>query len=120
MEKSTHRVEVVPVKLRRHENADSLSIVDIFGYTVCVRTADWKDGDFGAYIPPDSVVPDTPEFAFLAGKTRIKAKRLRGVVSFGLLMPAPPGGKIGDDVAELMGVTHYEPLIQNGGETTRP
>src|SRR5262249_25793278 len=68
--------------------------------------------------PPDSLVPvDRPEFAFLAdkakqdGQARIKAQKFRGVVSFGLLVPAPAGAQIGDDVAELLGVEHYEPPL---------
>ncbi len=35
--------------------------------------------------------------------------RLRGVLSFGLLVPAPEGSRVGDDVAEQLGVTHYDP-----------
>ena len=42
-----------------HPNADILSIVKVFGYTCVVRTQDWKDRSVGAYIPPDSAVPDT-------------------------------------------------------------
>jgi len=120
---STHRVEVVPVHLEPHPNADTLSVVRVFdGYTVCVRTADWIGRDIGAYIPPDSVVPDTPEFAFLDGHRRIKVRRLRGIISMGLLVAAPEGSKIGDDVAALMGVTHYDPPlpISTGGESIKP
>lgn len=110
--KSTHKVEVVPVSLEPHPNADSLSIVRIFGYTVLVRTADWVGKDRGAYIVPDSVVDTTrPEFLFLEGHSRIKVKKLRGVMSQGLLIPAPEGAQIGDDVAELLGVTRYEPPV---------
>jgi RNA ligase (TIGR02306 family) len=113
MNKSTHKVEVIEVKLESHPNADSLSVVRVFGgYTCCVKTSDWQDKDLAAYIPPDSVVDSTrPEFAFLARHERIKVKKLRGVVSMGLLMPAPVGAKLGDDVAELLGVTHYEPPL---------
>lgn len=119
MAASTHRVEVVPVVLEKHPNADSLSIVRVFGFTVCVRTSDWIGRDIGAYIQPDSVVDSTrPEFAFLARHERIKVKKLRGVVSMGLLMPAPDGAEIGDDVAEQLGVTHYEPQIK--GEPGTP
>ena len=122
MEKSTHKVEVTSVTMRPHPNANTLSIVDVFGYQVCVRTADWHTGDLGAYIPPDSVVPDSPLFAFLDGHLRIKARKLRGVVSFGLLVPAPAGSKVGDDVAEVLGVIHYEPPLplSSGGETEKP
>lgn len=109
---STHKVEVVPVSLRPHPNADSLSVVSVWGYTVCVRTADWLGLDRGAYIPPDSVVDSSrPEFSFLAGHERIKVKKLRGVVSMGLLVRAPEGAEIGEDVMERLGVKHYEPPL---------
>jgi len=123
MDKSTHKVEIVPVKLEPHPNADSLSIVYIFGYSVCVRTVDWIDKSIGAYIPPDSIVSTKrPEFSFLKrdGKdsVRIKVKRLRGLISMGLLIPAPTDSKLGDNVAEQLDVTHYEPPLQisTGGE----
>ena len=120
---STHKVEVVPVILEPHPHADALSIVRVHSaYTVVVRTVDWTGIDRGAYIIPDSVVPDTEGFSFLNGKRRIKVKRLRGIISQGLLVPAPEGSKIGDDVAELIGVTHYEPPepASTGGEAERP
>jgi len=124
---STHKVEVVPVSLRKHDNADSLSVVDVFGYTVVVRTADWRDGQLGAYLPPDSVVNvSRPEFSFLGDGTkthsRIRAKKLRGVQSFGLLVPAPAWAKPGDNLAEYFGVTHYEPELSaacSGGEAEK-
>lgn len=113
MSSSSHRVEVVPVVLEKHPNADSLSIVRVFGFTVCVRTADWIGREIGAYIQPDSIVDSArPDFAFLVKHERIKVKKLRGVVSMGLLMPAPEGSAIGDDVAEILGVTHYEPPMK--------
>lgn len=108
---STHRVEVVPIVLEPHPNAGTLSIVRVWNYTVVVRTEDWADKNRGAYIPPDSVVPNNETFAFLSGKTRIGAKRLRGILSYGLLVPAPKGAQLGEDVAALLGVTHYQPPI---------
>lgn len=126
---STHKVEVVPVVLEKHPNADSLSVVRVFGYTVCVRTCDWQDEAIGAYLPPDSVVDTSrTEFAFLAKpgntKHRIKAVKLRGIVSFGLLSHAPAGAMLGDDVTEVLGVTHYEPAMvcgnTSGGQAEAP
>lgn len=105
---STHKVEVVPVVLEKHPNADSLSIVRVFGYTCIVRTQDWEGKTRGAYIPPDSIVPDTPDFSFLGGKRRIKVSRLRGILSQGLLWPVDEATPLGEDVAEKLGVTHYE------------
>lgn len=112
MAESTHRVEVVPVELLPHPNADTLSIVKVYGYQVVVKTELWQGVTLGAYCPPDSLVP--PEFVSKpaeCGKQRIKAQRFRGEWSQGLLVPAPDGASLGDDVAELLGVEHYEPTI---------
>lgn len=115
--KSTHKAEVVEVHLEPHLNSDNLSIVKIGGYQVVVRTEDWLGRDIGVYIQPDSIVDvSRPEFAFLAergdvkdGKIRIRACKFRGALSYGLLIPAPKGAKLGDDLAEFLGVDHYEP-----------
>jgi RNA ligase (TIGR02306 family) len=49
-------------------------------------------------------------------------KKLRGVVSMGLLIPAPDDAAIGDDLAGYFGVTHYEPPfpLSAGGEDEKP
>jgi RNA ligase (TIGR02306 family) len=123
--KSTHRVEVVRIGvIEKHPNADALGVVHVYGYTCCVRLADWRPGDLAAYVVPDSLVPlDRPEFAFLApaskGRThhRVKVRTMRGVVSQGLLVRAPGGAKEGDDVADLLGVARYvppEPVSMSG------
>lgn len=109
--KHTHRVEVVPIVLEPHPDPETtmLSLARVYDFTVVVRTQDWEGVPFGAYIQPDSVVPDTPEFEFLGKNKRITVRRFRGVYSQGLLMPAPEGSKVGDDVSDLMGITRYEP-----------
>lgn len=118
---STHTCEVIRIKLESHPNADNLSIVHIGGYECAVRTADFKIGDLAVYIEPDHVAPDTEEFAFLGDNKRIKVRKFRGRYSQGLLMPAPPGAKEGDDVMEQMGITHYEPPLpmSTGGENEK-
>ena len=109
--KSTHKVEIVSVKLEPHPNADTLSIVRVFdGYTVVVKTSEWQGVNKAAYVQPDMVVPNNEQFAFLGGKTRIGAKRLRGIWSQGLLVPAPENSRIGDDVSDLLGIVRYEPV----------
>lgn len=128
MTKSTHKTEVVPVVLEPHPNADSLSVVKVWGYQVVVRTADWVDKKLGAYVVPDSMVPiANPLFAFLDDKkgnekVRVRAKKLRGVVSYGLLIPAPENALPGDDVAEQLNITRYEPPVKliGCGHSTRP
>lgn len=109
---STFKVEVVKlVPITKLETADSLGTTQIWGYQAVVRLDDFKEGDLAAYIPPDSIVPDTEQFAFLAGHRRIKVRKYRGAWSMGLPIHAPEGSKEGDDVAELLGITHYEPQL---------
>jgi RNA ligase (TIGR02306 family) len=132
MSQSTHRVDVTRVHLHTHPNADTLSIATLDclpGYQVVVRTSDWQDGQLGAYVQPDSLVPlADPRFAFLQrgeGETqhRVRVVKLRGQLSHGLLTPAPEGAAEGDDVAEQLGVLHYDPEIAaatHGGQEKAP
>src|ERR1700733_2459908 len=117
MSNSTHRAEVFRVtNLEKHPNADLLSILKVFdAYQTIVRTADYKIGDLAVFVPPDNVLPDKPEYAFLKGKLRIKAQKLRGCVSQGLVLPAPEGSVEGEDVAEKLGLTHYIPRMVGHG-----
>jgi RNA ligase (TIGR02306 family) len=121
---SEWHVETVRVgKVEKHPNADTLSVTQVHGgYPVIFRTGDMQEGDLAVYIPVDSIVPDVPQFAFLQ-KRRIKAKKLRGVYSQGLLIPvtgevhlqlAPDGGPVtpGVSVHELLGITKWEPDIE--------
>jgi len=117
MANSTHKCEVFRVEhLEKHPNADSLSIMPVFGYQAVVRTSDFNVGDLACYITPDSILPDKPEYEFLKGHRHIKAAKLRGVMSQGLVLPAPAGAQEGDDVAELLGIVHYVPNIKNSGD----
>ncbi len=120
---STHSCDVVKIKLEEHPNADSLSVVRVGGYQCVVKTEDWKDGDLGTYIPPDSLVPTSnPQFAFLQKKDRsqerVKAIKLRGVWSQGLLIHAPKGATEGQDLMKDLGIKHYEPPLSmsTGGD----
>lgn len=106
---STHSVTVVRLgEITKHPNADSLGITKIWDYTVIIPLGEYEEGDLVAYIEPDYMVDsERPEFAFLKGKERIKARRLRGVWSQGLAVRAPEGSKEGDDVMALLGVERY-------------
>ena len=65
---ATHRVEVIPVHLEPHPDADTLSIVKIYDWQVVTKTADWTEGALGAYIQPDSLVDVTrPELTGSSG-----------------------------------------------------
>ena len=134
MSNSTHRVNVVRIEeILPHTNADTLGIIYIGGYQVVVKKDDYKVGDLAIYVQPDTIVPVMDQFKFLwadrefADGTiperlrRITVRRFRKEWSEGLLMPlsAFTGGLVhderraygwiaeGDDVAELLGFTHY-------------
>lgn len=135
-------VEVVRIgPTEKLANADTLQLTRVRGdYPVLFRTGQFQEGDLAVYVPLDALV-DTrrAEFAFLAkpkaaadataGETaeadeeededaffvRIKAKRLRGTFSMGLLVEVPDSvkdhAKEGDDVAEALGVEKWESAI---------
>lgn len=111
-------VEVYKVKVEPHGNADSLELAVIGEYRSIIRKGQYKDGDLVAYIPEAAMVPQTllTEMGLegrLAGseKNRVKAIKLRGVMSQGLVYPARIGWIEGQDVTEELGITKYEPRI---------
>lgn len=110
-------VQVVRIgEVQKHPNADSLSITHVHGsYPVIFRTGDYAPGDLAVYLPVDSIVPDTPEWAFLEGNRRIKAKKLRGVFSMGLFAKAPSGSAEGDPMQEALGITKWVPPVEQEG-----
>lgn len=116
-----HDVTVVRLgPILKHDNADSLGITEVDGRPCIIRLAEWSAGDLAVYVPIDSLVPVAdPRFAFLAPKARgqeatrarIKAMRLRGVFSMGLLVKPDPGMVYGDVVNDTMGIGTYEPDV---------
>jgi RNA ligase (TIGR02306 family) len=120
---SEFRVEVVRIgPVEKHPNADSLSITRVFDYPVILRTGDFKEGDRAVYVPIDAVVPaDDARFAFLDGHVRIRAKRLRGIFSMGLLVAADAAWEVGSDIASAMRIVKYEPPepLMMGGDTEK-
>lgn len=112
----------------RHPNADTLSLTEVRGCPVVLRTGSFTEGDLAVYVPVDAVVDTTvPALAFLAveGKAsvRIRAKRLRGVFSMGLLVAPPDGAAEGDDLAELLRIAKWEepePVSMAGEQAKAP
>ncbi len=112
---SEFHIKVVRVgSILKHPNADTLSITNIHGgYPVIFRTGDFQEGDLAVYIPIDSVLPNEPRWDFLAGHLRIRAKKLRSIFSMGMLTTADPTWEEGQDVISELGITKYEPPVQN-------
>jgi RNA ligase (TIGR02306 family) len=87
----------------KHRNADTLRITQVDGCVCIFKEGDFQTGELAVLIPVDAMVPvEHSAFAFLKDKqkpnqthVRIKARRLRGVFSDGLLLPVwalRPGG----------------------------
>lgn len=131
MTTSTHKAEVVQLtEFHPIEGADRIMRADVFGgYPCVVLKNEAIPGSLWVYIPPDSVVKVTrPEFSFLNAPgngvrtdntVRIKTRKFRKQQSMGLLIPAPAGAKVGDDLAEQLEITHYEPP-EKGSAYTAP
>lgn len=112
---SEHHIKVVRVgPILPHPKGDRLELTTVLGYPVCIAKGGFKEGDLAVYIPIDAVVPgDDPRWAFLQGHNRIRAKKLQGVFSMGLLTDADPSWVEGQDVATELRITKYEPVIGN-------
>jgi RNA ligase (TIGR02306 family) len=141
-----------------HGNADRLSIVKVLGFEAITAKLDdgshrFQPGDEIVYVPEGAIVPEDvlkergywneeKNIGMLAGKagTRVKAIRLRGVLSQGLVWHTTPdalytdlddllnssplvfiqndgeeiGVTLGEDVASFFGITKWEPPIPAG------
>ena len=122
--KSERVVEVVRIgEVIDHPNADRLEITYVHGgYPVIIRKGQFAEGDLAVYIPVDMTLPeDDPTFAFLELKSRkrLRAKKLRGVFSMGLLIEAPVGKVEGDDVTEYFKISPWEPKPQKASLGSR-
>lgn len=115
-------IEIIDV-VKNHPNADRLDLATILGFQCVTQKGLYKGGEKVVYIRPDAVLPIekwTEEYRKYSPK-RIKAVKLRDEWSEGIIVPfeiLPNGDQLkdlepGTDVAELIGVTHYEPPAPN-------
>lgn len=116
---SEFHVETVRVQnVRKHPNADTLDIAEANGYPVIFKSGEYKEGDLAIYVPENAIVPKSlPYFDFLGDKRRIKAKKLRGIYSEGLLAPISLLNDIpedpGWDVGPQLGILKAEEPEEN-------
>ena len=137
--------EVVRVKVHPHPNADRLEIAQVGDYQSIIGKGYIEDGDLAVYIPEQAVVPEwllrelklwdeTKGKGMCAGSAgdRVKAVKLRGILSQGLVLKIDQGSDIcnafvsaptedgagvanyvdeGDDVAEFLGITKHQPKL---------
>jgi RNA ligase (TIGR02306 family) len=133
---ATFEAKVYKLKIEEHPNADALELAVVGDYRSIVRKGQFKTGDLGVYIPEAAVLPEwlIEELGLvgkLAGKdkNRVKAVRLRGVLSQGLVYPVDnidanicsqtirlQDGRDhavieGENVTDVLGITKWEPPI---------
>lgn len=134
---STFSVPVTRITaIKEHSGADKLQLAVVEGFQCVVPKDQYQVGDLVIYVPEGAIVPENIlEISGLTGKlagkakNRVKAIRLRGELSRGLVLPltilehAPFGPKTffawdtnfatweGRDVADWLGITKYEPVI---------
>ncbi len=135
--------KVYRLTIEEHPNADAIELAAVGDYRSIVKKGQFKTGDLGVYIPEGAVCPEWLISHLglegrLAGKqkNRVKAIKLRGILSQGLIFGLRGGWnggttpayvctpedafevKEGDVVTDFLEVTKYEPPIPThmGGE----
>lgn len=111
------------------ENADNIEIARVDDFNCIVGKGQFQEGDLGVYIPESSIVPNyllekMNLVGKLAGKdkNRVKAIKLRGRLSQGLLLPLEEGklkneagqemkASLFHEVSEFLGIHKWEPPI---------
>lgn len=126
-----YKLEILP-----HPNADAIELAKVGDYLSIVRKGEFNTGDLGVYIPEAAICPDwlVTELGLegkLAGSkhNRVKAIKLRGILSQGLIYPVhyhprEDGDryeisingkwlivKEGQDVTEELGIIKWSPPI---------
>lgn len=108
-------VEVCKIRdVKNHPDADKLDLAIVKGWQVVVGRDQFKEGDLIVYIPMDAVVPT--ELAdkwnvrnYLTGQNRdrVRCARLRGEMSYGLIIENEYGWIEGKDASSDYGITKY-------------
>ena len=118
--------EVVRIsQVNKHPGADRLDVVQFEGangpmaYTCVTQHGAFRPGDLAGYLGVDCLIPrggaDHELFDFLFERPesksknvhRLRAARLRGVYSEGLLVPVAHSAVLGQDLSERWGVQYY-------------
>jgi len=118
---SQHEVLIYKAKLLPHPNADMIELCQIGDYLSIVKKGDFKEDQPVAYIPEQSIVPEPllEEMGLKnklsgAARNRVKAIKLRGTLSQGLVYVKPGGyaeEDVGRNVAEELGIIKWSPTL---------
>lgn len=121
-------VEICEIKeIKEHPNADRLEIAVVKGWNCLVGKGEYKVGDAVVYVPVDSVLPtDLGDRLgirnYLGGnrQNRVRCAKLRGEMSYGLIIDNEENWEVGTDVAEHYGIVKYEPPVRGQAGDAAP
>ncbi|CAF1015860.1 unnamed protein product [Rotaria sordida] len=103
--------------VRHHPNADRLDLVSILGYQCITSRDSFLPEQLVIFIQPDSVLPNDQSWAqpyLKYARPRVRAIKIRDEWSEGLIVSLTDNEKNlkeGDNVAEQLGIKHFEPII---------
>ncbi len=134
--------EVVEIKhLSDLESSDRLELTHVYSFPCIVQKGIHEVGNKAVYFPVDAKLPEKDIFSFVwkskenptAKNRTIKALRLRGTFSMGIVLPFnevmeaypdlnPDDWEVGHNIAAALGVEKYEPPepMSTGGDNERP
>jgi RNA ligase (TIGR02306 family) len=124
----TFQVNARKVNILPHPNADAIELAKVDDYLAIVKKGEYQTGDTVIYIPeaaivPDNIIKDLGLEGRLAGgttvndkklKNRVKAIRLRGTISQGLIYKPDFELIEGQDYQEQLGIEKWSPPIPRG------
>lgn len=108
-----------------HDNSDNLEIAVVKGWRCIVQKGKHQVGDKVVYFPVDTVLPvelsDRLGVTKYLSKGRLRAAKLRGVISCGLVIECEdPSWEVGQNVVDHYGVEKWEPPeVHDAGDAER-
>lgn len=115
---ATFEVKVYKLKVLPHPQADLLELAQVGDYLSIIPKGQFQTGDLAVYIPEQAIVPENViEELGLTGKlsgkakNRVRAIKLRGILSQGLIYPNKGDWKEGELLNDTLGITKYEPEL---------
>ena len=112
---------VQPIRIeaiKPHPNADKLELAVVGGWEIITGKDNYVAGDVVVHIQPDAMVPQewadkwdvTKYLSWKKNATsgRVRAARLRGVTSYGFLVPNESNAELGEELAEHYDITKYD------------
>lgn len=118
------------LRLEAIEDADKLELALIDGWQVVVKKGDYSEGQEVLYIEPDAWVPtelapflsknpEKPsEYLGIKGE-KLKTRKIRGVISQGLVLPVPQNCTAETDLDKALNIVKWESFSSSGDQSNK-